>query len=138
MNNRNLILAAVALVAFGAAAYFFVFAGSDTVTISDTFVTHGVCLACKWNGTVETPTGQIPPHECPQCNEAAFYPYFYCFECNVRFVPWLIQRSPGEPYRVPPMPRCPQCGSSSVMQFMPEIVEDENGDYTDLPLPEWE
>ncbi len=138
-GQRNAILGIIALVAFGAAGFFFFRSSRPVVEISDEYQVYGQCLACQHEGDVPYPSDEIAPFECPSCSEMAVYPLFYCNACGKVGVPVLDRSNPDEPPRlpvVPIIPVCRACRSNSMMQYSPQIIP-EAETAGRAPLPEW-
>jgi hypothetical protein len=77
----------------------------------------GVCLNCKAESAHKFPLIESPPHECANCKSVAFYPWLFCSDCALKFVP----RPEGEAKRLPPVAVCPKCHSTgAVAAFMPD------------------
>jgi DNA-directed RNA polymerase subunit RPC12/RpoP len=133
-GSRQLLLTAIIVVGFGAAAYSFL-GRRGGPSIAKDFTEPGVCLSCKTEGEVTYPRAEAAPHRCPKCGAQAFYPYYFCFDCKKRFVPALVQRQPGEPLRLPLGIACTRCGSSNVSPFLPNQPDYEPSG--DAPLPKW-
>jgi DNA-directed RNA polymerase subunit RPC12/RpoP len=134
-SQRNLILGVIIVIGFGAAAYSFVFRGRRDATAATQFTEAGVCLSCKTEGEVTYPRQEAAPHKCPKCGTPAFYPWYFCFDCQKRFVPALVRRDPGGPLRLPLGIACTSCGGTNVSVFLPN-----QADYRpsgDAPLPKW-
>jgi DNA-directed RNA polymerase subunit RPC12/RpoP len=134
-SQRQVLLGAVAVVAFAIAAYSFFGRGKGGPNLPKEFSEAGICLSCKTEGRVTYPHAEPAPHRCPKCGEAAFYPYYFCFECKKRFVPALVQIRAGEPLRLPVGIACTSCGSTSVSPFLPNQPDYEPSG--DAPLPKW-
>ena len=132
-SKRPLVLGIVGILAAVIAIYMFFGYGRSAERPTAALV-KGVCLACQQEVESEHALHERAPFVCPKCGEQAVYPWLYCFECNMRFVPRLEQRDDGGPPRMPAHPRCPACRSRGVGAFIPEIA---NPETTDAPLPEW-
>ncbi len=132
--QRQAVMVAVIVVGFGATAYS-LFGRKSGPTIASKFTEAGVCLSCQAEGVVTYPRGEPAPHRCPKCGTPAFYPWYYCYDCNKRFVPALVQREPGGPLRLPLGVACTSCGSGSVTPLLPNQPEYEDAETA--PLPKW-
>ncbi|MBK9121064.1 MAG: hypothetical protein IPM18_15895 [Phycisphaerales bacterium] len=129
MNQRQTVAAVVAVIALGGAGYLYFVRGNDGPGQAQRPRTSGVCLATGWQGDAYAHFTEYPPLTCPDCGKQTFYPYWYCEESGVRFVPDLrvFQPGGGYPYSV----RCPRSGNPSCTPWIPEI----NTTFTDHPLP---
>lgn len=134
MNSRNAVLISVAVVALGAATWL-LFAGArdSAPDHGDESFCYGVCLNCKAEDRYTYPRGDVPPFVCHSCGQQAVYPLFYCTNCGKLFVP-VLDTSVSPP-RIPLVPWCTECGSSSVQPYYPEAMLDEPTGRA--PLPKW-
>lgn len=134
-GRRNLALVGLAVAGFAGAALFLLRSQPGVPAIADRFTIHGACLACKHEGRVDYKRGELAPHPCPACREAAVYPLFYCPHCKKRFVPRIWRIDPAQPPRMPLVVSCPRCGAADIAPFIPGgMVEEPLGD---LPWPPW-
>jgi len=133
-GQRNLLFGGLAIVVLVLAGVFFVRGQKTTSEVPDTYSIYGVCLACKAEGQTSFAHDERAPHRCDACDEMAVYPWYYCLDCQKRFVPNLYRRDPDGPLRVPRGATCTGCGSSNVTQYI-EGMYKPVGDVT--PLPAW-
>lgn len=126
-------LAGLAIVLFGFAAYQFFWRGGGTELPSE-YTIKGVCLACKQEAEAVYRSGEEEPFTCKKCGERAVYSWWYCMACNKRFIPEMMKRPDGPP-KVPPMPRCPGCGSPRTGAWVPD--DPTQSAKGDVPLPAW-
>ncbi len=134
-DRRQVILGGTAGVLLLLAVIVFIVrgAGRDQTAIGRPITIHGLCLACKDESDSTHGPRDIAPFHCDKCGADAVYPVQYCFNCNKRFIPKLVQREPDGPLRLPLMFRCPGCGSPSVMQYVPDLCQGTEN----LPWPSW-
>lgn len=128
-----MVLAIVAVAAFAFAGYLF-FRGSRQAEFPSEYRISGVCLACKAEATATSKISERPPFDCLSCRKQAVFPWYFCGRCQRRFVPNL-ERSGGT-VRLPIVPACPKCGSTSTGSWVPDDPEQKPGG-ADLPLPAW-
>ena len=134
-QKRKVIMGGVAIAAFVIAGVLLIRNMGAASTESTSVDVNGVCLACKKEVQASYPL--VPaPHQCPQCSAVAVYPWMYCRDCEMRFVPELEVRD-GVP-RIPMIPRCPKCGGGQAEPWYPGIEQEfETTSKGDLPLPKW-
>jgi DNA-directed RNA polymerase subunit RPC12/RpoP len=132
-TRRNIVLAGLAIGLFIVAGV--IFSRSDaSADYPSTYMLDGVCLQCKQDGRLQLKTAQIPPYECPHCHERAFYPWFYCSDCKVKFVPNLVKNpGGGRPHGLPVVPMCSECGGPHVGNYIPTDPEQSPTGVADLP-----
>jgi hypothetical protein len=130
---KKIVLLVVALGAFGIAGYM-MFRQTGQAQLPTEYRISGVCLACKQEATATSKLSERPPFECQKCRKAAVFPWFYCGQCNKRFVPNLERRG-GGPAHLPVVPACPKCGSTSTGAYFPDDPDVKPAG--DLPLPTW-
>lgn len=136
MKQRSLLLVIVLVVVAGTAGVFYLNRSGDEVRVSRDLLTSGVCLACQKEAEVEHGLEESAPFACPHCGEQAVYPWFYCEDCNRRFVPQLVRMAGSAAPTVPPAGViCTACRSAAVTQYVPGLTPEPPGD--DVPLPRW-
>ena len=135
-GQRNLLLGGIAIAALAVSVVLFA-RGRSAGALPNQYSIRGICLACQKESQSTHGLTEEPPFVCPHCGKQAVYPWFYCFECQKRFVPDLARPGPGQPLRFPSWPSCPcpNCRSSRVGQFDPALQPTPLGD---APLPKWE
>jgi hypothetical protein len=136
-GQRNVLLGIISVAAISVAAYMFTSQRAGSQPGSTQATTHGVCLACEQESVVQHALGEYAPFACSQCDELAVYPWFYCYECQKRFVPALHRPKPGEPLRLPMSARCPSCGGGDVGLYDPMLPTQETVVGDVKPLPNW-
>lgn len=62
------------------------------------------CVACNFEGAIDVPSNEQPPHDCPKCGEQACRELWRCRACSERFM-----RS-----TTTSVTRCPRCSSDNV------------------------
>ena len=129
--NRQVVLGAVAIVAFAVAGWFAFGRGGDNVALGQDIKAKGVCLSCKGEDEYQYSIKETPPIKCHKCGQVSAYPWQFCTNCNKRFVPPLEIREPGGPPRIPLYFACPACGGAYATQYIPQMHESKG----DLPLP---
>lgn len=130
MNGKQLGLGALALVIFALVGWR-LFGGKGDSIMPRTFEGHGVCLACKTETTIQYEAKTLPPYKCPSCDQDAFYTWWYCSECQHRFIPELTNESPRRPVR---FPACTHCNCKGVSGWMDAQLMPTRGD---AKLPKW-
>ena len=94
----------------------------------------GARLGCE-TLEFEPARDEVIPFTCPKCDERAVYPWQYCYDCQMRFIPQPVRHQPGGPLKLPMHMSCPQCGGENVTGFVPGVPDQQPvGDY---PLPQW-
>ena len=134
-GQRNAILIGVAVVALAVAVTLMArsrIAGSTPTQ----YTVRGICLACQAEAETTQPLAAEPPFVCPKCGKQAVYPWFFCYDCQKRFIPDLVRPRPSEPLRIPSWPSCPcsNCRSTHVGQYDPLL----HNPVGDAPLPKWQ
>lgn len=133
--QRNLILGGVAVLLLAIAAFvtFGGFGRGGEVPREN--VSYCVCLATGEEITVHHRLDEHPPFACGENGPRAAYPWLYCYDCNMRFVPELIRHRDTGEFVYPSHPVCPNCGSTSCGAYVPGLpTQDPVGD---CPLPPW-
>lgn len=133
-RTRQILLATIALAAFGAAAYV-MFGREKPAVPGNTVTLDGACLACRQLVTVEYPAAQRQPANCPKCGQRAVYGTFICGKCKIRFVPRLEQSSDGGPPRMPMIATCTVCGGLNACGYI--RMDPEHQAAKLAPLPKW-
>ncbi len=133
-QQRKPLLIALALLLIAAVVVLLFWTRTPRV-IPSQYTTHGTCLACKQAAAAKHPAKAVFPIACPACNQEAFYPWYFCFSCNKRFVPPLA-KIPGQPPRLPITIACPKCKTTDVGALFPQDERQANPSG-DLPLPKW-
>lgn len=132
-RRRQIVLGAIAAVAFLLTAYFVYRFQRSAPSIPDEFRLEGVCLSCKQSGRAVQHASERQPIECPSCRARAFYGWLYCTKCEKRVV--SIEPAPdGGPPRVPIAARCPICGRGVGAYIPDDPTLPVKGD---APLPSW-
>lgn len=132
-ENKNAILALIAVVCVGVAGWRFLSSGKGGGgTLPAKSAAHAMCLACKTESEVTFPSKELPPHKCAACDQQAAYPLWICRECRYRFIPALGKRADGPP-RPSPFPSCPHCGCNDVAPWDPEFFNA----VADAKWPAW-
>lgn len=134
--QRNVVLGAIAVAAIVVAIVLFARGGAQSRAVPKDYTIEGVCLACREEAQITQPLGEYAPFPCPHCGKQAVYPWFYCYDCNRRFVPELVRPEPNGPLRLPMGPRCTACRSNHVGQYDPQWPTQHP--IGDAPLPKWE
>jgi hypothetical protein len=143
MFSRQSVLIVVLVVLVAAAAAFQFWLRADDTKTLKRFDLSGVCLNCKHEVSTGTYDAFHPaPWVCPSCGKQAVYTWFYCEDCDYRFVPvpqpGLQQRPDGPDVYPPPMiAHCPVCEGGGhpspwYPTFVPESGHQEKG-KRDLP-----
>jgi DNA-directed RNA polymerase subunit RPC12/RpoP len=135
--NRNVWLGGAALViAIGAAVMYLM--RDPGVAAPTRLAISGVCLACQKEAYVEfDATRDTVPLVCPSCGQRAVYNWFYCEQCDKRFVPAPALGSDGIA-RPPMIPSCPGCGGMSCRSWDPGLAEELGRESKgDMPFPTW-
>lgn len=133
-SKRNLVLSGVTVVALGLAAYFY-FSGGEAVALPKMVNAEVVCLHCKEESLISYDRAAFPPYTCPACGERAAYPWLYCYDCNRKFVPTLIERE-GHDLPIPtPFPTCTYCGCRNVSAYSTELPNQTP--VGNAKLPKW-
>jgi hypothetical protein len=133
-STRKIVLGTGAGIALLIAAVLFVRSLSGGSRLPRTTSIDGVCLNCHESGEFTYPVSQSEPLTCPKCGERAVYSWFFCHNCNRRFVPNL-ETHPDRPPSVPVVPVCPACGSSRTGSYIKEDPTQQP--VGDAPLPKW-
>lgn len=118
MKLNQLGLGLVALALLGFAGWRFLGSKSE-VKMPEKFSGPGICLSCKTEATIDYPAKSLPPYKCPTCDQEAFYMWWYCSECQHRFIPELTKETPRRPVR---FPQCTHCSCKAVSGWIPEIM----------------
>ncbi|MFN0135819.1 MAG: hypothetical protein ACKVS9_06840 [Phycisphaerae bacterium] len=129
MNSKAVGLSILAIVVFGLAGWR-ILAGSGELKMSKTFTAQGICLSCKTEGTVEYAAKTVPPYKCASCDAESFYSFWYCMDCQYRFVPDLMKDAPRRPV---PYPVCLHCNCKTVSAWIPELMPQRG----DAKLPKY-
>ena len=128
-------LGGLAILILSVAGYAFVARFWNAGGLPTTYRISGVCLACKGDGAVEHKAGQLSPHVCAQCKQAAVYEWMYCPKCQKRFIPRLDPSRDGRPPQMPMVPLCTGCGNARTGAYIPD--DPSQPVKGDLPLPPW-
>jgi hypothetical protein len=110
-QSRKALLIAIAVLALGAAAALLLTRSDGEASYPSKFVTHAVDLANGAEAELELRQGERPPYANPSTGERTMFQWYYCAECNKRFVP-PPQRGPDGLLRLPMIPNCPGCGNA--------------------------
>ncbi len=136
MSNakKNLMLGGGAVVLLAAAGVLLLTRGGTGAQAKypTGYVVHGVDLETKAELTINATNKQGAPFVNPATGKRTVYPWFFCEECRVRFVPELVARPDGPP-KLPMIPACPKCGKSGT-PWAPEF-EEQAEPAGDAPLP---
>lgn len=135
-STRKRATLGVSIVVIGLAVYYSVRNSSNRDKYPQELTVDGVCLACKHEVKARIKaTSEFAPYECPLCKEVAVYPWFYCDNCRMRFVPELIPGAghDGKP-ALPASPKCTSCKSNLVTQYIPGFHPQPAGN---APFPKW-
>ncbi len=131
--RRKIILGCLAAGLFALAGLIFSYSGASA-QYPETYRVNGVCLACKQEGRLEPKTAETRPYECPHCSERTFYPWYFCSDCKMKFVPDLVKNpGGGKPHGLPPVPACSECGSIHVGTYFPSDPEQVATGTAELP-----
>lgn len=133
---RKVLYVALIIAGFGTTAFVLVRRNPEQLAVNaEQYTLYGVCLSCREEGELRVPRDEDAPHTCGKCQQKAVYPWWFCYDCNRRFVPALFEREPGGPPRVPPAVACTGCQSQNVTPYLPQAqLEPPVGD---VPLPPW-
>lgn len=137
-SQRNVLLGGIAVVLIAVAAVVYATRTRPSFRVPDQFGFKGVCLACSQESDATQAANESPPALCPHCGKAALYPWFFCYDCQKRFVPDLVRPQSDGPLRLPAWPKCPcrGCRSGNVGPWDPEMPTQQP--VGDVPLPKWE
>jgi hypothetical protein len=135
MGRRNVLFGTLGVVAVATLIFLLVVRRGAAPTIAADFTVFGKCLACEYAGDVNYPRNERAPYACPQCQEHAVYPLYFCNDCKLRFIPELVRSQVGEPPRLPREIRCPSCDSTNWMSCDPRLMTEEPAG--DAPWPRW-
>ncbi|MFO0838226.1 MAG: hypothetical protein U1D55_06830 [Phycisphaerae bacterium] len=133
-RQRRTLIVALALLLISAIVVLFFWTRAPRA-IPREYTTSGICLACKRSTLAKHPAKATFPIRCPSCGDDAFYPWYFCYQCNYRFVPALA-KIPGEPPRLPITIQCPKCRTTNVGALF-ALDERQANPAGDLPLPKW-
>jgi len=129
MKIKQVGLAILAVGLLGFAGWRF-FGAKGEIKLPDKFRAPGICIACNTETTIEYPAKTVPPYKCPSCDQETFYTWWYCPECQHRFIPELTKETPRRPVR---FPQCTHCSCKSVSGWDPQSMP-TRGDAK-LPKP---
>ncbi len=133
-GKKNLVLGGGALVLLAAAAVLLVTRGGGAQAKFPTgYVVHGVDFDTKTEVTIHATNKDAAPYVNPATGKRAVYPWFFCEECRLRFVPALEPSRTGGPPKLPMIPACPTCGKAGT-PWSPEDPEQAQP-TGDAPLP---
>lgn len=130
---KNLILGAAAVVILGLALLLYLWRTPDKSQFTE-FVAPGVDLETGQEVRVTYKLGERAPFLNPATGKRTVYPWYFCEDCQKRFVPELVPSPDGGPPRLPPIPTCPLCGGSRAGVWMPDYP-DHAQPKGDAPLP---
>lgn len=132
-GQRNVLLGGIAIAAIAVAVI--IFTRTGPAARPESFAFNGVCLSCQKDVKQVVPLNEYAPFTCPHCATQAVYPWFYCNECNRRFVPDLVRPDPAGPWRIPQGIACRACGSGNVGSWDPDFPTQQP--IGDAQLPKW-
>lgn len=133
---KNAILGAVAVVLLVAAVVFAVMhRGGAPDVLPQKFVIVGVCLDTREEVRIEVPSTETEPYACPGSGVRSVYPWYFCNNEQIRFIPHLTPDDRGV-LRLPISPRCTVCGTSDVGPYDPDFPGQEPKG-PDAPLPKF-
>lgn len=134
-GKRNIIYGGGAVLLLALAVVLFAWRGGSGANLPAELTARCVCLETHQEFTLKYGVRDAPPLVNPNTGRRTVYPWWYCPECNKRFIPDLVPDPRGGPPKPPPIPSCPLCGSNRVGTWDPAIPEQANPDG-DAPLPE--
>ena len=133
--TRNATLVGVAIVALAIAAVVTFGGFGREGALPQAHISYCVSLATGEDVVVEHQLDELPPYKCESSGELAVYPWLYCYDCNVRFIPDLVRDEETGLLRYPRFPVCPACGGDGFGSYVPELPNQQP--IGDVPLPEW-
>ncbi len=136
-GQRRGLLMVVAVVALVVAGFLLVRNAGGPPKLPESVLVEGVCLSCKKAHSGTHALTEHEPYECGGCKTRAVYPWYYCYDCQRRFVPTLMRPNPGQAMRLPVSVTCPGCQSGNTTPFESGFVAQDQI-KGDLPLPKWE
>jgi hypothetical protein len=133
-GKKNLLLGAAVVALLAAAGVILVTRGvGGGAKYPSGYVVHGVDLETKAELTIHATNKEGAPFVNPATGKRTVYPWFFCEDCRIRFVPDLVPRPDGGPPKLPMIPACPKCGKSGT-PWSPELPEQAEP-AGDAPLP---
>lgn len=133
--KKNLVLGTAAVVLLLAAGVLLVTRGGSAQAKYPTgYVVQGVDLETKTDVTIHATNKEVAPFVNPATGKRTVYPWYFCEDCKLRFVPALVPSRTGGPPKLPMIPACPKCGHSGT-PWSPEDPEQATP-AGDAPLPE--
>jgi hypothetical protein len=132
--KKNLLLGVgVAVLLAAAGVLFFTRGGNAQAKYPTGYVVQGVDLETKADVTIHATNKESAPFVNPSTGKRTVYPWYFCEECKLRFVPALVASKTGGPPKLPMIPACPKCGHSGT-PWSPEDPEQATP-AGDVPLP---
>lgn len=132
---KNLVLGGVAVVLLLASTWFTCSHESPQARLPDEFTSYGVCLETGDEVTAVYGADQRAPWVNPSTGRRTVYPWYYCRECQTRFVPELQPDRAGGLPRVPVVAICPECGSQKTVPWTKEGMFAQEPKKTIPPPP---
>lgn len=121
-STKKVLLGGAAVLIFAAAVVLYVVRRPGGADLPTKYNYWGVCLETKEDISGEAPAGTTEPYANPKTGRPTVYSWWYCNNCQWRFVPELAKDSNGIP-RAPMAPRCPHCGGVSCGKWFPADPE---------------
>jgi hypothetical protein len=131
---KNLLLGAAAVVMLALAVYFFATRRPADAQYPTEYTESTVCLETKEEFPVTSKITERAPFVNPKTGRRTLYPWYFCNNCQYRFVPTAIPSSDGEAPRLPIAPTCPHCGAQSASSWDPSSPSQAKPAGT-APLP---
>lgn len=135
-QTRKIVLGSAALAIIALAVVLYAVRGGADAELSNRFTIRGVCLETGQEVVVTYTVGERAPFVNPATGRRTVYTWYYCRDCNKRFVPELLPASDGGPPRLPVIPACPLCGGTNMTGWTPDDP-DQAAPAGDAPLPKW-
>ena len=133
MSRRNWLLSGASIIVILAAGVVIFTRGSAKAQFPEGYVVHAVDLETKDELEIHASNKERPPFVNPKTGQRTMYPWYFCLECQHRFVPALVPSASGGPPVLPMIPACPKCGQSGT-PWAPEDP-DQAQPKGDAPLP---
>jgi hypothetical protein len=130
---KKIVMLGLAVVAFVAAGVLLMTRSSSEAKYPTSFVTNAVDLVDKSEAKLSLAMGELLPYKNPKTGQKTMFPWYYCPECNKRFVPPPTKRADGI-VALPMIPTCPLCDSRACSVWNPADPEQAKP-AGDAPLP---